>query len=93
MKTFLALLLSFFIVGCASFSSDGEQSAGPGQAVYHYKKTADSCEVTVTSAKDILDLNLGIDENCAVKAKAEAVSGEKMQMEMIETMGKLLDKL
>lgn len=83
------LLLS----GCATFTPGGKQSAAPGQAVYHYKKTPDSCEVIITSAREVPGIEAKVDKNCAVTVKAEALSGEKLQMQMMGIMGLLLQRL
>lgn len=85
-----ALVGVLFLSGCASYSPGGEQSAGPGQAVYHYKKTGDSCEVIITSAREVPGLEASVDKNCAVKVKAEALSGEKMQLQMMSIIGSLV---
>lgn len=87
------LLVASLLVGCASFDPGGKQSAGPGQAVYHYKRTGDSCEVIITSAREVPGLEAKVDKNCAVTVKAEALSGERMQLQMMGIMGALLQKL
>lgn len=79
-----------FLGGCASYGPGGEQSAGPGQAVYHYKKTGDTCEVIITSAREVPGLEASVDKNCAVAVKAEALSGEKMQMQMMGIIATLV---
>ena len=96
MKKWAAVVVVFGVLalsGCASFTPGGKQSASAGQAVYHYKKTADSCEVIITSAREVPGIEANVDENCAVSVKAEALSGEKLQMQMMGIMGLLLQRL
>ena len=88
----LALLLSG-ITGCASFDADSGQRAGPGQAVYHYRKSAEGCEVVITSAREVPGIEARVDENCAVTVKAEALSGEKLQLKMMGTINMLSGRL
>lgn len=89
----LAALTGLLLSGCASFDPGGKQSAAPGQAVYHYKKTADSCEVIITSAREVPGIEAKVDKNCAVTVTAEALSGEKLQLQMMGIMGLLLQRL
>jgi hypothetical protein len=85
-----ALVGVLFLSGCASFSPDGTQSAGGGQAVYHYKKTADTCEVTITSGRELSDVSAGVDKNCAVDFGAKALTGQEMQMDMLGIISTLV---
>lgn len=80
-----------FLGGCASYSPGGKQSAGGGQAVYHYIKTADSCEVIITSGRELSDVHAGVDENCAVDFEAKALTGQEMQMDMLGIITKLVN--
>ena len=93
MKRMIPLMLIAPLVGCASFDPGGGQSAGPGQATYHYKRTGDSCEVVITSAREVPGIKAKVDKNCAVTVEAEALSGEKIQMQMMGLMGLLLERL
>lgn len=78
-----ALVGVLFLGGCASYNPEGTQSASGGQAVYHYKKTADTCEVIITSGRELSDVIAGVDENCAVEFQAKALTGEEMQAQML----------
>ena len=95
MKTLLVGLLALSsFVGCASYSPNGAQQAGPGQAAYHYKKSADgSCEVIITSARDVPGIKASVTKDCGVKVEAEALSGEKLQLQMMSLMGAILQLL
>ena len=80
--------------GCASFDPSGAQRAGPGQATYHYKKGPDgSCEVVITSAREVPGLKAKVDKNCAVTVQADALGGMELQMRTIEVLNGALDLL
>ena len=87
----LTLLLG--LAGCASYAPGGKQSATAGKAVYHYKKTADTCEVTITSAREPQGLDAQVDENCAVTVSADVLSAEKLQLKMMDTTWMLVQEL
>ena len=71
--------------GCASFNPDGSQRAGPGQATYRYTKGADgSCEVVITSAREVPGLEAKVSKDCAVTVKAEALTGVEAQTQMLQ---------
>ena len=94
MKTLTVTLLVLYIQGCASFTPDGGQRAGAGQATYHYKKSADgACEVVITSAREVPGLEAKINKDCAVTVKADALSGIEAQMGMIDALNKTLELL
>lgn len=86
-----ALVGVLFLSGCASYSPGGTQSASGGQAVYHYKKTADTCEVIITSGRELSDVQAGVDENCAVDFGAKALTGQEMQMDMLSIINTLVN--
>jgi len=77
------------------FQPGGIQSAGPGQAVYHYKKTADgACEVVITSAREFPQgIDAAVGENCEVNVTADVVSGEALQMQFMQLFQQLLPLL
>lgn len=79
--------------GCASYDPGGAQKAAAGQAVYHYKKTGDSCEVIITSAREVPGIEAEVDKDCAVKVKAEALTGAEMQGRMFDTVNQALSKV
>ena len=93
MKALILATTIALLAGCASYDPSGKQTAASGQAVYHYKRTGDTCEVIITSARDVPGIEASVDKNCAVKVKAEALTGERMQMQMMGIMGTLLDRL
>lgn len=92
MKIFLSLLAVLLLAGCAT---QGDQTAPAGTAAYHYKKTtkSGSCEMTITSARDIAGITATVDRNCAVTISAEKLTGEQMQIQMMNLLGHAIDKL
>ena len=96
MKQTLAVALTallFGLAGCASYDPGGKQSATAGKAVYHYKKTADTCEVIITSAREPQGLNAQVDKNCAVTVSADVLSAEKLQLRMMDTTWMLVQEV
>lgn len=91
MRLVVLLLVAAAMGGCASFSQDGSQRAGPGQATYHYKKSPDgSCEVVITSAREVPGLKAKVSKDCAVAVEADALSGIEAQMGIIEALNRAL---
>lgn len=91
----LAVVIALSLPGCAMFQPGGTQSAGPGQAVYHYMKSADgACEVIITSARDFpAGIDAAVGENCEVNVTADVVSGEALQMQFMQLFQQLLPLL
>lgn len=94
MKT-LAVVIALSLSGCAMFQPGGTQSAGPGQAVYHYNKSADgACEVVITSARDFpAGIEAAVGENCEVNVTADVVTGQTLQLQLMQLFEQLLPLL
>jgi PBP1b-binding outer membrane lipoprotein LpoB len=92
-KLVAVMVIAAFLSGCATFDPAGRQSAGPGQAVYHYKRTGDSCEVIITSAREVPGIEASVDKNCAVTVKAEALSGAGIMGALLERLQLLIKEL
>jgi len=67
-----ALLVVLVTAGCASSPWGQAQSGG---AVYHYTKTSDGCEISITSARELLGVSVDVSDDCHVTVKAENVDG------------------
>lgn len=81
----LILALSLTFLGCEATIPTGEG------AVYQYRKTADTCEVSIESDRTVPQLNAGIDKNCAVFIEAGGLYGEGIDLEGTTEMPPLLD--
>ncbi len=81
------LIAALFIplLGCEATIPTGDG------ATYHYRKTADTCEVQIKSDRDVPLLKAGIDKNCAVSLEAGGLFGEKVDLEGTSEMLPLLN--
>jgi len=69
-----AVLLIFpFLFGCAT--DQWGSKVTPGAAVYSYTKTADGCDIRITSAREVAGGNVLIDDSCSLTVEAEKVDG------------------
>lgn len=86
------LMVMVGVSGCASFNPDGSQSAGgPGQATYRYTKGADgSCEMVITSAREVPGIKARVSKDCAVTVSAEALTGLEAQTQMLQLLQQAL---
>ncbi len=87
MRKILLLIPILLITGCAS-SPWG--TATSGGANYSYTKTAEGCNITINSARDVAGGNLTIGENCSVSVTAENAGGAG---KAIDVIGSLVDKI
>lgn len=93
MKRLWAIALPLLIPGCALFTPGGLQSSAPGQAVYHYKRTADSCEVIITSGRDVPGIKARVGKDCSVSVEADALTGQDAQIRMLGLFESLLSRI
>ena len=84
--------MASILSSCAMFNPNGTQSAGPGQAVYHYNKSADGdCELVITSAREFpAGIDVAIGSDCQVNVMSDVVTGETLQMEFMTLFQQLL---
>lgn len=83
----LAVVLPLALLGCEATIPTGDG------AIYHYRKTADTCEVEIESDREVPFLKAGIDKNCAVSIEAGGLFGEKVDLEGTAEMLPMLDLL
>lgn len=86
MRLFPIGVILVSLSGCASFDPGGAQNAGAG-AAYHYAKTADGCEITITSVREFpAGFQADVGSDCEVSVSTESVTGSAL-------FGKLVDKI
>jgi len=81
---FVALIFAFALTGCAA--NKGGDIAGIGEAVYTYKHVGKngSCELKITSGRDLNNAVVEIDENCAIKTGAASTRGAEASLTTID---------
>lgn len=65
------------------------QLAGCG-AVYSYERTADSCKLTIVSAREVIAGDITLDENCAIIGRADSLNNNEKAFDAI---GELVKKI
>ncbi len=83
----ILLLIPILLTGCAS-SPWG--TATSGGANYSYTKTAEGCNITINSARDVAGGNLTIGEDCSVSVTADTAGGAG---KAIDVIGSLVGKI
>lgn len=79
-------LIAISLTGCAT-SPYG--TATSGGANYSYTKTADGCQITINSAREIAGANLQITKDCSVTVSAEQADGNQAMGVISELVGKI----
>ena len=85
----ISILISLLALsGCSGFIND-RPIAAEGGGVYTLKTTnpttGKTCELTAVSAKEATDIQVEVDENCAVKARAAKLTDSSIIQYLIES--------
>ena len=74
--------------------TQGETVGGLGQAGYRYEQTADGgCRVEIASGREVQTGSIEIGADCKLSAKADALTGAEMQLQMIQLLNAILQRL
>jgi len=91
MRVFVGACFLALITGCATDSLGNRVS--DGAAVYHYKKTADSCEVMITSARNPTGVLTQVEgDSCNVSVETSIDPDKKAQLKTLDLANSIINR-
>lgn len=57
-------------------------------AVYSYERSADSCTLTIVSAREVVAGDVSLDENCAISGRADSLTANEKALDAIGALVK-----
>lgn len=81
----LVMVALLVLSGCAVSQFGGVASGG---ALYSYSRTKDGCNVGVSSAREVSDIDLNIDKDCSLSISIGSTKGDQAA-EILDRITKL----